>query len=46
MKLRGNGIWGDILIVRRERISRQAEGADPKTGSDIHLAISCQHQPC
>ena len=29
---------GDILVVRRESISRQAEGADPKLSAHVDLA--------
>ena len=31
---------GDILVVWRERVSRQAEGADPKLSADVDLAAA------
>ena len=38
MQLGGYRIRGDVFVVRWERVARQAEGTDPETGSNIHLA--------
>lgn len=38
VKLRWDRIRGDVFVVRRKRVSRQAERTNPKPGADIHLA--------
>jgi len=38
VKLWGDGIGGDVLVMRWERVSRQAERADPEAGAHINLA--------
>lgn len=38
VQLGGDGISGDILVVRRERVPREAEGADPEASAHVDLA--------
>lgn len=39
MEFGGDGIRCDILVMRRELVPRQAEGADPDPSPNIDLAI-------
>lgn len=38
MKLRGYRAFGDILVVRGQRIAHKAEGADPDPGAHVNIA--------
>lgn len=38
----GEVVGGDVLVVRREGVALQAEGADPQLASDVDLAVGVE----
>jgi len=43
-QLRGQIGRANVLVVRRERVARQAERADPQLATHVHLAVRVQHR--
>jgi len=41
-ELGGEIVGGDVLVVRREGVALQAEGADPQLASDVDLAVGVE----